>query len=64
MEMNERLLQSRKDAKFTQEQLAKLASISKTHYQYIEYGKVDPSVSVALKLANALHKTVEELFGA
>ena len=64
MEMNERLLQSRKDAKLTQEQLAKLASISKTHYQYIEYGKVDPSVSVALKLANALHKTVEELFGA
>ena len=64
MEMNERLLQSRKDAKLTPEQLAKLASISKTHYQYIEYGKVDPSVSVALKLANALNKTVEELFGA
>ena len=64
MKMNERLLQARKDAKLTQEHLAKLASISKTHYQYIEYGKVDPSVSVALKLANALNKTVEELFGA
>ena len=57
-------MQARKDAKLTQEHLAKMASISKTHYQYVEYGKVDPSVSVALNLAKALNKTVEELFGA
>lgn len=52
------------EANFTQEQLAKEAGISKTNYQYIEYGKVIPSVKVAIKISRAVGKQVEELFGA
>ena len=62
--MNEQLRNARMEANFTQEQLAKEAGISKTNYQYIEYGKVIPSVKVAIKISRAVGKQVEELFDA
>jgi len=52
----------RTNNKYTQEALAEKVNISKTHYQNIEYGKAEPSVVIAIKLANALNTEVESLF--
>lgn len=40
--------------RLTQEQVAKLAGISRSAYSNIESGKRDPSVSMAMKIASAL----------
>lgn len=46
----------------TQAQVAKEASISEAQYQNIEYGKSEPGVQTAIRIARALNSTVEELF--
>lgn len=46
----------------TQEQIAKKAHISKTHYQYIEYNQKEPGVRTAIRIARALKTTVEKIF--
>ena len=38
----------------TQAQVAKEASISETQYQNIEYGKSEPTVRTAIRIADAL----------
>jgi molybdate-binding protein/DNA-binding XRE family transcriptional regulator len=46
----------------SQEELARLAGISRQSVNAIEAGRTDPSTSVALALSRALRSTVEELF--
>ncbi len=46
----------------TQTQVAKEAAISESQYQNIEYGKSEPGVRTAIRIAKALNSTVEELF--
>lgn len=60
--MNLALQAARKKAGKTQAWLAEAAGISKTHYQNIEYGKTEPSVQTAIRIAKALKSTVEALF--
>lgn len=48
----------------TQAQVAKEICVSKTHYQNIEYDKNEPGVRTAIRIAQALGTTVEQLFGA
>jgi len=52
----------REDAGFTQAGLAKAASISRQAYAAIEAGRSVPSTEAALRLARALHTSVEDLF--
>ncbi|MCD4835644.1 helix-turn-helix domain-containing protein [Phocea massiliensis] len=48
----------------TQAQVAKLAKISESQYQNIEYDKSEPGVRTAIRIARVLNSTVENLFGA
>jgi putative molybdopterin biosynthesis protein len=47
----------------SQEQLAHLAGVSRQAVAGFESGRFDPSLAVALRLARALGRSVEELFG-
>ncbi|HDP78604.1 MAG TPA: transcriptional regulator [Mesotoga infera] len=46
----------------TQKDLARMAGVSRQTVIAIEKGKFNPSVKLALKLANIFQCTVEELF--
>ena len=48
----------------TQAQVAKETGISEAQYQNIEYGKSEPGVRRAIRIARAVDSTVESLFGA
>lgn len=48
--------------KLTQKELAEIVNISESHLQNIEYGSAKPNVELALKIADSLNVTVEELF--
>lgn len=48
----------------TQAQVAKEAKVSEVAYQLYEYDKREPGVRTAIRIAKALDRTVEELFGA
>lgn len=51
-----------KNGDITQEELAKRVGVSRQTIIYIENGKFNPSVKLALKLAKALNCKVEDLF--
>ena len=46
----------------TQGELARLARVGRSTISNIETGKYIPGVDVALRIAKALNRTVEELF--
>ena len=46
----------------TQAQVAKEAKVSEVAYQLYEYDKREPGVRTAIRIAQALHATVEDLF--
>lgn len=52
--MRKWLKEMRKERYLTQEEVAKLAGISRTHYTQIEAGKKTPSVEVAKRIAKSL----------
>lgn len=52
--MREHLKAARKMSGKTQTQVAKEASISEAQYQNIEYGKSEPAVRTAIRIADAL----------
>nr|DAH98499.1 MAG TPA: putative transcriptional regulator [Caudoviricetes sp.] len=60
--MNRKLKNARKKMCLTQCETAKLIGISTVAYQNYESERQNPSVKIALKLAEVLHSTVEELF--
>jgi putative transcriptional regulator len=51
-----------KNGEMTQDSTARMAAVSRQTIIAVEKGKFNPSVKLALKLANILHCTVEELF--
>jgi len=59
-----RLRQARQARGYSQQQLAGMAGVSRQAVSAVESGQSDPSLRVALALAQALGMTVEELFGA
>ena len=64
--MNMELRAARKNAGLGQRQVAERAKTSETHYQNIEYGKNEPGVRTAIRIAKALNKDtgdMEALFG-
>ena len=52
--VNMELRAARERSGKTQAQVAKEASISDAQYQNIEYGKCEPNVRTAIRIANAL----------
>lgn len=59
--MNLKLVQARKDKGFTQAQVATLAGVDRSTYAHCERGR-NPGLEVALKIAQVLEKSVEEIF--
>lgn len=51
-----------KNGDMTQEELASKVNVSRQTIVYIEKGKFNPSVKLALKLARVLNCKVEDLF--
>ena len=60
---NEVLIAYREKAGLTQSQLAKIAQISTRGYQKYELDGVLPNIVVAMKIADALHTSVQQLWG-
>lgn len=60
--MNVTLRAAREKSGKTQAQVAKEAGIKERVYQYYEYGKKEPGVQTAIRIASALGTTVEALF--
>lgn len=56
------LKERRKQLGLTQLQVAQMVGLAESAYQRYEYGKNEPSVGLAIKIAHALDTTVEELF--
>ncbi|MEW6698652.1 MAG: helix-turn-helix transcriptional regulator [Bacillota bacterium] len=59
--MNLRLIQARKDKGLTQEQVAAKTGIDRSTYAHYERGRM-PGLETALKISQALDKSVEEIF--
>jgi putative molybdopterin biosynthesis protein len=59
-----KLRSARQARGYSQQQLAGMAGVSRQAVSAVESGQSDPSLRVALTLAQALGMTVEELFGA
>ncbi|MBP2257808.1 helix-turn-helix transcriptional regulator [Virgibacillus alimentarius] len=54
--------QLRKEQKLTQEQLGKKVNVTRQTVAFIEKGVYDPSVTLAIKISNALGKDIGEVF--
>jgi len=52
----------RKKSGYSQERLAELVTISRTHMGHIEQGRRSPSLKTLVKIAKALKVPLEELF--
>lgn len=61
MSLNLKLLRTQEN--LTLEELARMVDMTRGYLSKIERGLARPSIGVALRLANALHVSVEELFG-
>lgn len=60
--LGSRLREARTEAGLTQAELAQLVSVSRKTINTVENGVFIPSTLLALKLARALRKRVEDLF--
>ena len=60
--MNNAVRDMRKKRNLTQEALANIVNISRTHLSEIENGNAVPSVFVAQRIAKALKVKVESIF--
>ncbi len=62
MNLNNRLKEKRDEQGLTQVQVSDKAKVTERGYQDYEYGKREPKVRTAIRIAKALNSTVEELF--
>lgn len=60
--MQNRIKQLRKEAGYSQEELAKKCAVSRQTINAIENDKYDPTLALAFFLAKELKTTVDELF--
>lgn len=60
--MDRRLAEQRLRLELTQAKLAELVGVSRQTIISIERGRFSPSVLLAIRIAQALNTTVEELF--
>ena len=62
MEIENQVKKFRKEKDITQAELAKEVGVSRQTINAIETGKYDPSLELALKIADFFDEKVEELF--
>lgn len=62
MKIESNLKEIRKKKNISLEQLAELTGISKSHLNYIENNIKEPSLSIAVNLANTLNINIEDLY--
>ena len=60
--MKNRVRELRKDRGWTQEQIGDLLEVSRQTINSIENGRFDPSLTLALKIAELLEVSVEGIF--
>lgn len=60
--MNNNIKSKRKELGLTQENLAKLLSVTRQTINAIENNKYNPTLELAMKMAKLLNVKVEELF--
>lgn len=60
--MKNQIQNTRSKLNMSREELATRAEISANSLRELEYGKVTPSVGLAMKIAEILHSSVEKLF--
>jgi len=60
--MKNRVRELRKNRKWTQEQFGDRLEVSRQTINSIENGRYDPSLTLALKIANLLDDSVEHIF--
>lgn len=63
MNIGQKLKELRKDAGLTQEELAKILSISRVNYTRYETDKVRPDYETLLKIADYHDISLDEIFG-
>lgn len=63
MQLSDALKRFRKAQKLTQKQAAQLAGVGERVYQSYEYGKVVPTITVLVALADALDVSLDYLVG-
>ncbi len=63
MELSVALKRFRKEMKITQKQAASAANVSERNYQDYEYGKVIPTATVLVTLADYFHVSIDYLTG-
>lgn len=56
------LKEIRQKKKIGLQQLAKMTGISRSHLNYIEKNEKEPSLSMAVRIAQALNIKIEELY--
>ena len=62
MNFAQKLQKKRKDAGFSQEQLAEAVGVTRQTIGMIEAGKFNPSLQLCIGICRALGKTLDELF--
>jgi len=60
--LGKRIQKARKNAGFTQEELAEKINISRTHMGHIEQGRKTPSIKVVTKISKAVRVKISDLF--
>lgn len=63
MDIGQNIKIARKRAQLTQKQLSELSNVAAVTIQQYETGKRQPQIEQLLKLADALHVTLEEILG-
>lgn len=60
---SERLKEIRKTNKLTQKQVAQGTGMSENHYQFYEYGKIEPTIGTFEKFCNYFNVSADYLLG-
>ena len=60
--ITEKIRMSRTEKNLTQEQLAEKIGVTRQTIGLIEKGKYNPSISLCIKIAKVLDKTLDDLF--
>lgn len=63
MTLSDGLRRFRKEFKLTQKQIASTIDVAESLYQRYEYGKVVPSATVLIDIANAFDVSIDYLVG-
>lgn len=63
-EVQKRMKALRMNANLTQKDVAKIVGIKPENYQRYEYGKIEPRITKAVRIAEALHTTPQAIWGS